>query len=109
MYGKIISIKFFRMKPPLNLNLMYAKVLEIDKLYLGTKNLFKSITWVTRKIENNNFYYRKCIKMYGKCMGNLWAQFFTQMFQNDATIGFKLTYSKIVELEKLYLSTKENL
>ena len=44
MYGKIISIKFFRMKPPLNLNLMYAKVLEIDKLYLGTKNLFKSIT-----------------------------------------------------------------
>ena len=42
-------------------------------------------------------------------MGNLWAQFFTQMFQNDATIGFKLIYSKIVELEKLYLSTKENL
>ena len=41
MYKKINSIKLFKMMPPLDLNLMYTKVVELDEHYLITENNFE--------------------------------------------------------------------
>ena len=51
------SIKFFKMMTPLNLNLMYTKVVELDELYLVTDKHFQIHALVSRKLENNTFYY----------------------------------------------------
>ena len=34
MYGKNLVLEFIRMKPLLNLNLMYGNVVELDYFYL---------------------------------------------------------------------------
>ena len=41
MYGKNILIEFFKMTPPLDLNLMYSKVLELEELYHFAKKHFQ--------------------------------------------------------------------
>ena len=44
MYGKILfQIKFFCIKQPYNLNLMYIKIVENDMLNLNIKQYFKFI------------------------------------------------------------------
>ena len=40
MYGNKFSIKFFRMKIPLNLNVMYITVVELEEFYLCNKDNF---------------------------------------------------------------------
>ena len=40
MYGTHILIEFFKMMKPLDLNLMYIKVVELEELYLFAENRF---------------------------------------------------------------------
>ena len=40
-YGNKFSIGFFKMRPPLDLNMMYNKAVELDELYLCTNNYFQ--------------------------------------------------------------------
>ena len=37
MYRLNVLIKFFKIKPPYDLNLMYIKVVELDRAYLGAE------------------------------------------------------------------------
>ena len=67
MYGKIITNVFLSIMPPYDVTLMYCKILEVEE----TKSLKTSLKLIekdTRKYNNNNFYYTKCIGMYGQCM-----------------------------------------
>ena len=52
MYKKNNSIKFFGKMSPLNLNLMYSKVVELPELYLITHKHFQIHALVSRKLEN---------------------------------------------------------
>ena len=44
MYGNNFSIKFFRLKPPMNLQLMYTKVVELEQLYLVNKEFLNPLS-----------------------------------------------------------------
>ena len=68
MYKKNNSIKFFEMLPPLDLNLIYTKVVELDNLYLCAQTHFQIHALVLRKLQHKTFYYRKCIEIYRKCV-----------------------------------------
>ena len=39
-YGNKFLIKFFKMMPPSDLNMMYNKIVELDELYLSTNYYF---------------------------------------------------------------------
>ena len=75
MYGKCIKqnnlIKFFKMMPSLDLNLMYIKVVKLDELYLFIEQSIHIYALVLSKLENKIFYYRTCIEIYIKCMGSV--------------------------------------
>ena len=68
MHGTIFSTKFFKMKPPYDLNLMYTQVVELDGLYLFAKDHFY-IHWIGFK--KNYKYEIGLLKIYT----NVWEMY----------------------------------
>ena len=68
MYETSFLNVFFSMMPRYDVNKSYIKVVERKTCYRLAKEHSKIIEFVQREIKNNNFYYRKCIKMYEKCI-----------------------------------------
>ena len=84
---------------------MYTKVVELEELYLVIENYFQIHRWVLTKLENTNFYYRKWIEMYGKCIiQTISIEFFKMMPPFD----LNLIYIQVVEQVESYLCPENN-
>ena len=62
---------------------------------LSLKTMFQSIMWVSRKIINKTFHYTQCIKMYWKCM----KQIFKWIIHTDVIIECKFDVNQRVRVQ----------